>query len=144
MGPKLEQEAVFINNLADPRARDTKYIKYCWDILLCHSKEEHIKWCWRRQSVPGQTFWKNKISQKKGKAEINSSEGPRGPGSPLLSYSLLCRQPSAHASSKLGFQTQKTKTLFMAKIIHVPGEHSGITQKHTKKKSMETAYSPTP
>lgn len=37
-GPKLEQEAMFINNLADPRAPDTKYIKYCWDSLLCHSQ----------------------------------------------------------------------------------------------------------
>lgn len=33
-GPKLEQEAMFINNLADPRAPDPKYIKYCWDTAL--------------------------------------------------------------------------------------------------------------
>lgn len=32
--PKLEQEAMFINNLADPQAPDTKYIKYCWDTAL--------------------------------------------------------------------------------------------------------------
>lgn len=28
-GPKLEQEAMFINNLPDPQAPDTKYMKYC-------------------------------------------------------------------------------------------------------------------
>lgn len=39
-GPKLEQEAMFINNLADPQAPDTKYIRYCWDTLLCHSEEQ--------------------------------------------------------------------------------------------------------
>lgn len=42
-GPKLEQEAMFINNLADPQAPDTKYIKYCWDTLLCHCKEDQIQ-----------------------------------------------------------------------------------------------------
>lgn len=36
-GPKLEQEAMFINNLADPQAPDTKYSKYCWNTVLCHS-----------------------------------------------------------------------------------------------------------
>lgn len=46
-GPKLEQEALFINNLSDPQAPDTKYIKDSWDTLACHSQEEPIKWCWR-------------------------------------------------------------------------------------------------
>lgn len=43
---KLEQEAVFINNLTDPQAPDTKYIKGSWDTLVCHSQQEQIKWCW--------------------------------------------------------------------------------------------------
>lgn len=42
-GPKLEQEALFINNLTDPQAPDTKYIKDSWDTLACHSQEEPIK-----------------------------------------------------------------------------------------------------
>lgn len=74
-GPKLEQEAMFINNLADPQAPDTKYIKYCWDTLLCHSKEEQIKWCWKLQ-----TFWeqvkKNRKSQNKVKTETHKLEKP--------------------------------------------------------------------
>lgn len=45
--PKLEQEAVFINNLTDPQAPDTKYIKGSWDTPVCHSQEEQIKWCWK-------------------------------------------------------------------------------------------------
>lgn len=66
-GPKLEQEAMFINNLTDPQAPDTKYIKYSWDTLVCHSQEEQIKWCWKLQ-----TFWeqikKKRKSQNKMKA----------------------------------------------------------------------------
>jgi hypothetical protein len=52
-GWKLEQEAMLINNLTDPQAPDTKYIKDSWN-TVCHSQiqEEQIKWCWKVQS-----FW---------------------------------------------------------------------------------------
>lgn len=43
---------MFINNLADPQAPDTKYIKYCRDTLLCHSQEEQMKWCWEAANFP--------------------------------------------------------------------------------------------
>lgn len=73
-GPKLEQEAMFINNLADPRAPDTKYIKYCRDTLHCHSQENHVKWCWKLQTFREQTEKNKKKGQNKVKAQTHKVE----------------------------------------------------------------------
>lgn len=59
-GPKLEQEAMFINNLADPQAPDTKYSKYCWDTVLCRAKEEQVKWCGELPTFWELIFWEKK------------------------------------------------------------------------------------
>lgn len=50
-GPKLEQEAMFINNPADPQAPDTKCIRYCWDTALPLTGGAERKRCWEPQSL---------------------------------------------------------------------------------------------
>ena len=95
-GPKLEQEAMLINNLADPRAPDTECIKYCWDTLLRHSHEERVKWCWKLQTLDrGQ----------KGQAKVRA--WTHGVEKFPFFCSFLSGQPTSHlhTSSQLGFKT---------------------------------------
>lgn len=110
-GPKLEQEAMLINNLADPRAPDTECIKYCWDTLLRHSQEERVKWCWKLQTLD-----KSQKNQDKVRAWTYGVEK-----FPFFSCSILSGQPTSrlHASSQLKHTHRKPCFSWMQKITHV-------------------------